>query len=355
MQKSKRVSKPSRIIIYNYSMNDKSDVLASNIDWVNSFARHFESVKVISFESGNSNLQQNVKVSLVQSGNFVARIAGALQLLWSCIIEFPNRKKTIVFHHMSSITAGTIGYLFKLMGVPQGLWYSHSHADFFLRISKYAINAYFSTSYQSFPLDRNNLHPIGHGINVKQFDCKDFGIVRSNIVAVGRVAPIKRLEKVILAISESKLEINLDLIGNYDQGERYTQMLERLSTHLGVQINFKGSLSYSELPNVLATYSIIFSGTPLSIDKAALEGAVSGCFVLTDNNELDELTGMNKIYLDLNINPSDSLNKKLSGISQIPFEREQISRELISRKTSENCNVSNVTIRITEILSQFCQ
>jgi glycosyltransferase involved in cell wall biosynthesis len=343
----------SRIIIYNYSMDEKSDVLASNVDWVKSFAQIFETVQVYTFKNGEADLPKNVTVRAISGGSLTNRTLGVIQLLLSFIQEIPNRRNVVVFHHMNSITAGTIGYLFKVMGVSQGLWYSHSHADIYLKLSRFSMDAFFSTTLDSFPLARGNMHPIGHGINLRRFNLENSQRLRTGIVAVGRIAPIKRLELLIQAVSESNLDIPLNFVGKYQENSHYFEMLRGLAQSLRVQVNFVGPLEYSEIPEVFASHSIVFSGTPKSIDKSALEGAASGCFVLTDNDNLDELTGMKQVYSLLNLNYGSSIKDKIITLTKLPSEEQYYLRRKVSNKTSQECNVSNATLRIARTLLEI--
>lgn len=338
------------LVIYNLSMDENSDVLASNIDWVESFASIYPNVEVITFKRGKTNRLAHVKVHAIRGGSFGNRVVGALQLTWSAIRKLPTRRRIIVFHHMSSITAGTIGFLFKFMRVPQGLWYSHAHADKFVRISRYSVDAFFSTTLESFPYKSNKLYPVGHGINISRFHCRDFEKNREGIVAVGRIAPVKQLEKVIEAISKSNVKSSLHFIGKLVEGDEYLTHLVNLADRLRVDVSFLGAVDYYRLPSLLVNYNMIFSATAKSIDKAALEGAISGCFILTNNNSLENITGMSMIYSDFGLPPTSSLSDKLALISKIPSENQKIYRKEICELTAEACNISNTTLKIAKIL-----
>ena len=120
------MNKRNRIVIYNLEMNESSKVLAANIDWVETFAKNFEHVTVFTVHKGHSSVSENVEVIELGGGTLILKIRAVLRLLINFFRILPFIGHTVVFHHMSSKTASTIGILYRLFKVPQGLWYSHS-------------------------------------------------------------------------------------------------------------------------------------------------------------------------------------------------------------------------------------
>jgi glycosyltransferase involved in cell wall biosynthesis len=333
-------------------MNRNSRVLAANLDWVEAFSRLFADVTVYTIHAGEFDVASNVKVIEIGGGNSILRVKALFKLIQSIYMSFKYRKQIVVFHHMSSKTAAITGLFFRIMRVPQGLWYSHSIADRYLKISRLWINSFFSSTQQSFPIKLKNLYAIGHGIPTSKFRSSLYGIKRSNIVSIGRVAPIKRLERAIDVISKlpDSEKIELHVIGNFSEKDPYFQELLKLATNLNVSVKFLGDFSYSALQENLAKYSYIFSGTPKSIDKALLEGAAAGCLVLSENAGANELTGMLSVMGELGIDLESSLEQRLLILQRLDSQSVQEIRERISMKTSETCDISNTALKIARNL-----
>ena len=345
------MNKRNRIVIYNLEMNESSKVLAANIDWVETFAKNFEHVTVFTVHKGHSSVSENVEVIELGGGTLILKIRAVLRLLINFFRILPFIGHTVVFHHMSSKTASTIGILYRLFKVPQGLWYSHSHADVFLRASKFWIQYFFSTSRESFPLKSDNLHTVGHGISTAKFAQHLKTFERNGIVTVGRIVRIKKIERIIEAISISKCpQLPLYIIGEYNVDDIYYKELVSLASNLQVEAVFLGGISYLDLPEALSHYSMIFSGTPKSIDKALIEGAASGCYVLSDNRSANLLTGMDDVFKLIEIEENISLSDKISALVSVPNKTEVILRRSISSKTRSTCDVSLTTKKISEIL-----
>lgn len=339
-----------KVVIYNLETDKNSLVLGSGIFWLQAFSEEFEDVRVYSIHVGEYELPRNVSVFEIGGGSFLKRLMGFARLIFSVVKVFPNRRTTVVFHHMSSRTAGSIGIFYFLLGVPQGLWYSHSHADCYLKFSAKFIKYFFTPTRNSFPLRSNKIVCTGHGIPTAEFKVKSY-IPRSGVVSIGRIARIKNLEAGIEAINQSNLEKkSLHLYGQATPGDNYLEELIKFAKTKGVEIECHGALSYHLLPQEFQKYSIVFSGTPKSTDKALLEGAASGCFPLTTNQDADKLTGMAEVWEDLGVNPNDNLGFKLSILSKLPHNVESRLRLAISEATCSSCDVKITVKRISDVL-----
>jgi hypothetical protein len=95
---------------------------------------------------------------------------------------------------------------------------------------------------------------------------------------------------------------------------------------------------------------MIFSGTPKSIDKALIEGAASGCYVLSENISANSLTGMDHAFALIDVNPGRSLAEKIDILGGVPQGIDSILRTTISSNTSSNCDVSQTSLKISQIL-----
>ena len=340
----------NRIIIYNLETDKNSLVLSSAIYWLAAFSNDFDYVQVYSIHVGDYELSRNVSVTEIGGGNLLKKVRGFTRLVVSVVKAIPYRKRTVVFHHMSSRTAGTIGMFYFLLRIPQGLWYAHSHADPFLKASLKWINYFFTPSSKSFPLESKKIIYTGHGIPTDRFS-KFQSSPRSGVVSIGRIARIKNIQDGVVAIAESNLaDKTLHLYGSAARGDEYPRELTKLAESKNVRIQFHGPINYEILPEELLKYSIIFSGTPKSTDKALLEGAASGCFPLTNNGDAEKLTGMMGVWNDLQVDPKSSLSTKLSIVSNLLPQEALQYRKRISRATCASSDVKNTVNAIGNVL-----
>lgn len=344
----------NKIVIYNIETNNDSKILAAALYWIKGFANIYEEVVVYSVHVGNFNLPENVSVFELGGGKPTKKIIAIARLLKSIILLVPKRKSTVVFHHMSSKTAGTVGLIIRMLGIPQGLWYSHSIADPYLKISRFWVNAYFSATPSSFPLETTKVTFTGHGIPTDKFSSFNIDSARAGVVSIGRIVRVKNIEEGIDAIALSSIENKeLNLYGEPIEADNYVEVLKKVADSKNVKLNFHGYLDYDSMPSELQKYSVIYSGTPKSTDKALLEAATAGCFPLTTNQESDKLTGMLKVWSSLEVDPNASLKTKLSVLTKLSENQKKVYRKEISLATCASSDVNVTVSKISNILRKY--
>jgi glycosyltransferase involved in cell wall biosynthesis len=342
----------NHVILYNLETDINSSVLAAGIYWIKEFSRLATAVTVYSTHVGAYSLPENVIVIEIGGGTRSKRLSGGIILLKSFIKTTKFRNETIVFHHMSSMTAAFLGPLFRFAGIPQGLWYSHSVADRYLVWAKYFVNYIFSSTESSLPVKGSKCRYIGHGIETEEFlKSVNFVALRQGIVGVGRVVPIKNYEMAIGGIAESDWqEKTFHIYGYYDDNTDYVGSLLNYANECGVQLILHGPVSYDQMPIILSSYAVIFSGTPLSVDKAVLEGALAGCFVVSTNPSVLELTGMNSISGITPNGSNGSISSQLKALKLSMDPLDATSRLRLSKACQERNNLRNTVQKIYETL-----
>jgi glycosyltransferase involved in cell wall biosynthesis len=191
-----------------------------------------------------------------------------------------------------------------LLGVPQGLWYSHSHPSPTFKIGKRLVNRLFTSVHSAIPTQSSKVRAVGHGIDVKSFALKaNMSLVRQGICSVGRIAPIKNLDQVIIAVSSLAPALSNQLSPIFFVGpirgkrdSEYQVELFQLSKSLGVEVTFFGTVIHEYLPDLFGEYLIQFSATPGGVDKSVLEGAASGCFIVSTNQIALQESGMTHVF-----------------------------------------------------------
>lgn len=332
-----------KLLVFNLELDLDSRVLASAHDWVEEFAYRYAKVVVYTTHLGRTNLPSNVCVTELGGGTSLMRVRAVIRLLGSLIYVFRNKHELRVFHHMSSRSVAILGPILRLLCVPQILWYSHSKADWSLKLFKSIPNCIVSSSKASVPIkNRKKVRGIGHGIKVSRFDSEEklLSGERLHMIALGRVVPVKNLESALDAMINVNQRVRdklgvFRMIGPSGLDPTYERkILEIAKTH-GLKIEISNSLDYSRIPNLLSSSSILFSGTPISVDKVCLEAAMSGCFIISENPNVLKLTGLDGIY------PTDKI--RASVVSQLewlfgltPEEKIQNRKKIMQRSRTLN-------------------
>jgi glycosyltransferase involved in cell wall biosynthesis len=256
---------------------------------------------------------------------------------------------------MSTRTVLLLGLFFRLAGIKQGLWYSHSKNSLSLRLSCRIVDTVFSSTPSSIPVHSRKIRYVGHGIRCKPFvDArKKAQKPRHGILVLGRIAKIKNIERAIQSISESEIENpELTCVGPVESNSTYHLDLLRFASQKHVKIVLEGPYEYSAIPLLLVKYDAIFTGTPKSVDKAAIEGALSGCFVITDQEETIELTGMREIWKLLGFPCSPNLIMQINLLSKMNAHDKLALRSVLSDKCAQ---LNNVDETVKKILKEIAR
>lgn len=286
----------NKLIFFTLSYDESSDTLSHCVDWAKSFSNNFlEVIVVCTRHQVTVNPDPVIKVIELGGGSFLRRIKASLRLYQILAREIiPRRRQFTAMHHMSTHTLVLAGPILKLLGIPQGLWYSHSKTAPLLSWAIRWADYVFTPTSSSFPIPSSKVLVVGHGI--KQMES---GLIKSDdstrdraIAVIGRVTPIKEIEKLLIAMAFSKhVFTEIHCIGSVDDG-MYRKSLQEIGSNSNVKISFLGPYTRDELLIRLSRYGFAFSGTRNSIDKAPLEAARLGVVVISSNIELMDASGV---------------------------------------------------------------
>jgi glycosyltransferase involved in cell wall biosynthesis len=345
-----------KLVIYNLETNLDSEVLAAAHDWISEFAKQVDEITVFSTHVGKMELPRNVHVIEIGGGGCRNRLLAMWRLYSRLPDVLRNRRDLVVFHHMSPRTLLLVGPIYRAFSVPQGLWYSHSVKSISLRLSHKLANKIFSSTAKTLPYTRENCLAIGHGINTTKFGSHFEASQRhrKGIIALGRVVPIKNLHHAIRALTNMQENARaLTCIGPYDESSPYVIGLRDEAKKLNVELCLEGIKNYSEIPSIMCEFSMIFTGTPISVDKAVIEGAMCGCFVVTSEVEAQRLTGMSEIWREMGLDGEHlSIQSQISTLGRISLTRESDLRAKLSAIAISNNNLKKTTHKILNELER---
>ena len=345
-------SKGKELILFNLESGTTNPILGAGMDWIDEFSNHFQHVQVWSTRVGKLALNsQKISYHEVGGGTVFHRIRAVVRLfkLATSIVRSPANK--VVLYHMSHKPAVILGPFLRMFSVPQGLWYSHSKNSISLKASSYFVNQIFTTNASTFPFQTSKLRIVGHGINIGKFKSPNFMGSRSDVVCLGRVAPVKNLEKIVSAVPKSLIgTLSVDFVGPAVDFE-YRDYLEKLSLSQGLNVRFKGQIPFEEVPDLLRNYNLCFTGTPKSVDKAALEAALSGCFIVSDELTTLEQLGMYQVWKRLQFNAIPELPEQIEILCALPVSAASELRALLSLNASVLNDLKITARRIVEALN----
>lgn len=337
------------LIIYNLETDSNSVVLATAVEWIRELSFHFENVKVFSTHTGTFNLPENVVVTELGGGTHAKRIHSLYRLLKSTLVV-RRRRDWAVFHHMSSKTLAILGPIYRVRGVRQVLWYSHNHEPKHLRATYNFANSIVCPTSNSFPIMTKKVAAIGHAIPFSELKLTN-NLDRHGIVHVGRLVRVKHIEDLIEEVSRipKTKTPKISLVGPVPD-EFYKQELIARMEEKYLEFEVLPPTNYLELRASLGKFKFCFSGTPKSVDKAALEAALSGCFVVSNSYETLDLTGMLDIWERLKIKPPQSLADQIIILSALAPGVEESLRDSLIRTARKRNGIEETIERLVAIL-----
>jgi glycosyltransferase involved in cell wall biosynthesis len=320
-------------------------LLAFTQDWVLAFKSRCEKITVISTHVGSHSLPKEITVIEIGGGNSRRRIKGFFRIIKIGIKIVGMRKTAVVFHHMSPRTAVTLGPLFMLTGINQGLWYSHSNPSTELRVAAHFVNKIFSSSAESLPIRSTKARYVGHGINISKFPAVVDNLRNNAVLSLGRVARIKNNEALINAVAESaRTKKEIHLVGPLGNSKEYLSELVELGRNKGVEVSHLGEIEHILVPKLLLSYAVCYTGNPNTVDKSVIEGALSGCYTLASQEFILNQTGMSEVLKLCNQALTPNLNEQLDLIDSI-YSRVDL-RKLLSKTAAQMNDVNKTTAKI---------
>lgn len=347
-------NRKTTIFLFNLSLDLDNPILATTNLWVNEFASHFDFVHVYSTHIGRYEIPANVNVTELGGGTPLKRIVALVKLTTLIPRVLLERRNSVVFHHQSPRTAVFPGLIFRFFGVMQGLWYSHSKKPFSLVLGSLIVNKLYSSSRKSLPLSSTKGNFLGHGIDsleaIKYFNVN---VNRENqILFVGRLAPIKRLEECILALGEvEEPKPAFVAIGPSEKSEQYLRFLDSLSGELEVKFEREFPISHNQVFDRMARSEMYFAGMRNSVDKSCLEAAASGCFVITTDIASSQLSAMSQFwtkYFGLDFLPE--LADQVRLIQSMQRDLRETARLEIQQNSARMNSASELISKISESL-----
>lgn len=346
--------KKNQIVIFNLSMNLDNHVLANTNLWVNEFSKHFERVHVYSTHVGRYSVPKNVCVEEIGGGSFKKRAVALAKLTFIAFKLYKARKDVVVFHHQSPRTAVYPGIIFRIFGMNQGLWYSHSSNPPSLITGAKIVDYMFSSTVDSIPMKSKKSIFMGHGIDTqKALNVKSGRTAkREGILFLGRIDRIKKLEESIIAINESGYaDLKLTLVGPSTLSTDYLIELMELAERQKIELVYEPPIDHNDVFQKMTNFDMFFAGMKNSVDKSCLEAAACGCFVITSDSSSADLSGMKSFWKELfNIDFLPKVSEQIKLIRELDFETSEKFRSKVQRHAITKNSAEQLVSRVSDVL-----
>ncbi|HYX77587.1 MAG TPA: glycosyltransferase family 4 protein [Gaiellaceae bacterium] len=310
-----------RLVFLTQAVDPAHPALAATIPKIRALAARVDEVIVLAQSVGAAELPDNVHVRTFGAANRLGRLVRFERELVHAL------PADAVVAHMIPVYVLLAAPLVRPRRIPLLLWYTHWKASAQLRAAERLATVVVSVDRRSFPLDSAKVRPIGHGIDVSEFDCSQRPAhdgVRA--LVLGRYSPAKGLETILRGVHEvDGVEVELHGAALNELERRHREELAQLGPPLG------DAVARAELPALFAQSDVLVNnmeaGAP---DKVVYEAAAACLPVLASNPVFDDLFAGYPLFFERD-SPA-SLAERLRWFAALSAaERAEIGRTLRER------------------------
>jgi glycosyltransferase involved in cell wall biosynthesis len=310
-----------RLVFITQSVDPAHPALAATIPKARALAKRVDEVVVLAQTATGVELPPNIEVRTFGAPSRAGRVVRFQRELASFL------PADAVLAHMIPAYVVLAAPLVRPRRIPLLLWYTHWKASAMLRAAERLATTIVTVDRRSFPLDSAKVCPIGHGIDVNEFDCRDRrGRDGVHALVLGRYSPAKGIETILRGAAEVE-GVQVEVRGASLNGleEQYRHDLERLGVPLG------DAVPRAQVPELFAKADVLVNnmeaGAP---DKVVYEAAAACLPVLASNPVFDEL--FDGYPLAFERSSPESLAERLRWFASLDDdERAEIGRALRAR------------------------
>ena len=351
-----------KVLVLNISTDSKNTSLGFAISWLNSFAKKFDEVHVVSLSKGSDDeLEENVVVSSVD--NALGRFSKVINLFKLINNLTKTNKYEFCLSHMSSLMVIISSPILKIRKIKSIFWYTHKGPDdylkkiFLLKASIYS-NKIITASKNSFPYkkffnNKSKLHVIGHAIKFDEFFRKVNSFDGKDFVIISRISRSKKIDESITGFlnSERGFSHKLSVIGgplSSDDEIYFEKLKSKYGSH--ENINFLGSIPHKNLINEISDFSFHINNSEKGFyDKSVLEAMSHGLINFYSNSDYDELLPeeyRNNFKFD---GSPENLSNKITDIANLKID--EINKIInFSQSKLEKQSINNLVERVQSII-----
>lgn len=270
------------------AIDESNPTVATQVRWVRTLAQHpgVDQVYVLTRHLGTAQLPANVTVRSFGSNGWPRTILR----FYEHAVQLRRSDVDCFFVAQGGPYPVLLLPIKRLLDRPLYQWKAHPHISSRMHFyARYCDDLVFTPTLSSFPMELDSLRVVGHGIDTDLFQPTDSPRV-ADLAAIGRIAPVKRLDLAIEAVSTCRdkwgLNLSLDIIGPCAaKDENYRRQLVALveQRQLRSQVRFYGSVHHDEMPRILSGHRGTMNLSQTAFDKVAGESMAMGIPVISTN------------------------------------------------------------------------
>jgi glycosyltransferase involved in cell wall biosynthesis len=271
------------------AVDDADPVHASIVRWIRALAAapRVGHVTVATLRTGSFDLPDDVDVVALGTG----RVRRLLRFYRAVLTALRAGRADVFFVMQGGPYPLLLLPVRVLARRPVYQWKAHPHVGLTMRVAARCDDLVFTSTRHAFPLPLANVRVVGQGIDVDAFTPVPGSRAPDRFLALGRVAPVKRLERAIDALAELQdahgRRAELVVVGPCLPGDApYRATLDDLAARRGVDVSFRGSVHQSAVPALVAEHRALVNFSTGALDRSSGEAMACGVPVLTSNESV---------------------------------------------------------------------
>lgn len=275
-----------KLLVCTQVVDKNHPILGFFHNWILEFSKHFTEVHVICLEKGEYSLPAHVFVYSLGKEEGVHKLTQLLRFYRYFAHVFFRVRVRFIFFHMGVIY-NTLAAPFFLVrhffGTQFYWWKTHGTLTPFGRLALMCVDAVYTASQYSFPLQTPKKRVVGHAIDIEEdiLPAQSQKATPPILLFVGRISPVKRIEMVIdvaEVLYKKGIECQIRIVGVLHD-EHYAKMLKAKidESVAGATISMIGPKKYEDIAEEYKKASILLNPSETGgIDKVVLEAMKYG-------------------------------------------------------------------------------
>jgi len=348
-----------KLLICTQAVDKNDPILGFFHRWVEEFAKHFEHVFVICLKEGTHTLPDNVTVFSLGKEGGEDRVKYFFRFYLFFARVFFKEKVNFVLFHMGAIyniLALPFFCLRKFNHTKFVWWKTHGLLNFVGKIALIGVDEVVTAGSKSFNAKAKKVRVVGHAIDTETFTYTPR--IEENtdlqILMVGRVTPIKKIENAFQTISAFREKINtnifLDIYGpvtDISYKEKLQEVIEK--SRLQDCVQFLPAQTPAQMQGIYQQYDVLIHPSyEAGFDKVVLEAMATGVIPITSIQSFEPILSLFNLYIDANNN--EKYVEMCSHIQKMTSEERGVLREKLRKIVIDSHSISTLPERIFRVL-----